>query len=42
MISHTAVLLAGAALATLFVSPADWASRARAWLRRQTLGRIGL
>lgn len=42
MISHTVALIAGAALATLFVSPADWAIDARAWLRRQTLGRLGL
>lgn len=42
MISHLLAGAAGAGLAVLAVSPSDWAAAARAWLRRQTLGRLGL
>lgn len=38
MITYILAFVAGAAI----VSQADWAHDARAWLRRQTLGHIGL
>ena len=40
MILYTLAFVAGAAIAVLFVSQADSAHETRAWLRRQTLGRL--